>query len=117
MKINGKTAGNIFDQIRAMIQAGELVPGMVLPTLRDLAGELGINRNTIALAYKRLTDAGFVISRARNGTVVHEPIAAIDIEGSVPGLAIRDLANGNLAASVLPSVHQLVVHIRNTPGL
>lgn len=117
MKINGKTAGDLFDQIRAMIQSGELVPGTMLPTLRDLAGELGINRNTVALAYKRLTDAGFVISRGRNGTIVREPIAAIDIEGSAPGLAIRDLASGNPATSVLPAVSQLVVHIRNTPGL
>lgn len=117
MKINGKTAGDLFDQIRAMIQSGELVPGTMLPTLRDLAGELGINRNTVALAYKRLTDAGFVISRGRNGTIVREPIAAIDIEGSAPGLAIRDLASGNPATSVLPAVSKLVVHIRNTPGL
>ncbi|NIG18332.1 transcriptional regulator PtsJ [Pantoea sp. Al-1710] len=117
MKINGKTAGDIFDQIRAKIQSGELVPGTMLPTLRDLAGELGINRNTVALAYKRLTDAGFVLSRGRNGTIVREPIATIDIEGSAPGLAIRDLASGNPASSVLPSVNQLVTHIQNTPGL
>lgn len=117
MKINGKTAGDIFDQIRAMIQAGEIAPGTMLPTLRDLAAEQGINRNTVALAYKRLTDAGFVISRGRNGTVVRESIAAIDMEGSAPDLVLRDLASGNPSASVLPSVSQLAMHIRNTPGL
>ncbi|KJV48865.1 transcriptional regulator [Pantoea sp. BL1] len=117
MKINGKTAGDIFDQIRAMIQAGELAPGTVLPTLRELASELGINRNTVALAYKRLTDAGFVISRGRNGTIVREPIAAIDIEGSAPDLVLRDLASGNPSASVLPPVSQLATYIENTPGL
>ncbi|HGE8343400.1 transcriptional regulator PtsJ [Citrobacter sp. CK196] len=117
MKICGKTAGDIFDQTRAMIQAGELAPGTMLPTLRELAGELGINRNTVALAYKRLTDAGFVISRGRNGTIVRESIAAIDIEGSAPDLVLRDLASGNPSASVLPSVSQLALHIRNPPGL
>ncbi|HAU5564283.1 TPA: transcriptional regulator PtsJ [Serratia fonticola] len=117
MKINGKTAGEIFDQIRGMIQAGELAPGTMLPTLRELAGELGINRNTVALAYKRLTDAGFVISRGRNGTVVRESIATIDIEGSAPDMVLRDLASGNPSASVLPSVSQLAVYIRNPPGL
>lgn len=117
MNINGKTAGDIFDQIRAMIQAGELAPGTMLPTLRELAGELGINRNTVALAYKRLTDAGFVVSKGRNGTIVREPIAAIDTEGSAPDLVLRDLASGNPSASVLPSVSQLAVYIQNTPRL
>lgn len=100
-----------------MIQAGELAPGTLLPTLRELAGELGINRNTVALAYKRLTDAGFVISRGRNGTLVRESITATDIEGSAPDLVLRDLASGNPSVSVLPSVSQLAAHIRKTPGL
>ncbi|ABP62818.1 transcriptional regulator PtsJ [Enterobacter sp. 638] len=117
MNINGKTAGDIFEQIRAMIQAGELVPGMMLPTLRELAGELGINRNTVALAYKRLTDAGFVISRGRNGTIVREHIMLTDIEGSASNLVLRDLASGNPAVTLLPSMSQLAVHIQNTPGL
>ena len=117
MKINGKTAGDIFDQIRAMIQAGELAPGSLLPTLRELATELGVNRNTVALAYKRLTDAGFVLSKGRNGTVVRESISPCDIEGSTPNLVLRDLASGNPAASVLPQLSQLAVHIRSTPRL
>lgn len=117
MNINGKTAGDIFEQIRAMIQAGELVAGMMLPTLRELASELGINRNTVALAYKRLTDAGFLISRGRNGTIVRDPTMLTDIEGSAPDLVLRDLASGNPAVSILPSVSLLAVHIQSTPSL
>ncbi len=117
MKIDGKTAGEIFDQIRAKIQSGELLPGTLLPTLRELAGELSINRNTVALAYKRLTDAGFVLSRGRNGTVVREAIATNDIEGSAQDVVLRDLASGNPAATVLPAVNELAEHIRSTPRL
>jgi len=117
MKIRGKTAGEIFDHIRAMIQSGEVAPGTLLPTLRELAAELGVNRNTVALAYKRLTDAGFVLSKGRNGTLVRAPIAPTDIEGSTPNLVLRDLASGNPAAAVLPQVSQLAAWIRTTPKL
>lgn len=33
----GKTASDIFDHIRQLIQSGELQPGEVLPPVRELA--------------------------------------------------------------------------------
>lgn len=117
MKLTGKTAAEIFDQIRAQIQSGDLQPGTLLPALRELSAELGVNRNTAALAYKRLTDAGFVVSRGRNGTVVRDTTPVIDIEGRAPGKVLRDLASGNPAAFLLPSVTQLAAYVQGTPGL
>ena len=41
MTIEGKTAAEIFDSVRAQAQAGALAPGMSLPPVRELAAALG----------------------------------------------------------------------------
>lgn len=63
-----------YEQVRAQlarqVQAGELVPGTRLPTVRRLAGDLGLAVNTVARAYRELERDGLVTTRGRNGTVV-----------------------------------------------
>ncbi len=75
MKIQGKTAAEIFDCVRALLQSGQLRPGQALPPVRDLAVELDINRNTVAAAYKRLSAAGIAVTQGRLGTIIREPPA------------------------------------------
>ncbi|MGA8841746.1 MAG: GntR family transcriptional regulator, partial [Candidatus Aquilonibacter sp.] len=41
----------IFEQIRAAIERGTLAPDAPLPTVRQLAGDLGVAPNTVARAY------------------------------------------------------------------
>lgn len=64
----------LFDQLRtAVIDAvrdGSLAPGTRLPTVRDLAGRLGLAVNTVARAYRELETAGIVETRGRQGTFV-----------------------------------------------
>lgn len=117
MKINGKTAGEIFDSIRSLVHARELTPGMLLPSVRELANELGVNRNTVALAYKRLTDAGFALSQGRNGTIIRDAVSDVELEGSTAGLTLKDLASGNPSPDVLPKLQDLVTFIRSSPSL
>ena len=38
--------------------AGELRPGQVLPPMRELAEQLGVNPNTVAAAYRTLRERG-----------------------------------------------------------
>lgn len=57
-------------QLAAQVRAGELTPGTRLPTVRRLAGDLGLAVNTVARAYRELEAAGLVETRGRNGTVV-----------------------------------------------
>ncbi|STT47268.1 transcriptional regulator of pyridoxine metabolism [Klebsiella pneumoniae] len=52
----GKTASEIFDNIRHLVQSGGLQPGEVLPPVRELASQLAVNRNTVAAAYKTAGD-------------------------------------------------------------
>jgi GntR family transcriptional regulator len=50
----------LADQIRYAAASGALEPGEPLPSLRPLAEELRINRNTIAKAYAELESQGIV---------------------------------------------------------
>lgn len=56
--------------IRQAIAAGELAPGDPLPTVRQLAVDLGINLNTVARAYRQLEVEGLVTPVRGRGTVV-----------------------------------------------
>jgi len=56
--------------IEARIAAGRLRSGDRLPTTRELAASLGLNRGTIQTAYRRLSDRGLVEGRVGSGTVV-----------------------------------------------
>jgi GntR family transcriptional regulator len=68
-----------FEQIRAqiasLIAVGHLADGTRLPTVRALAGDLGVATGTVARAYKELEAHGLVESRRRLGTVVTSPAA------------------------------------------
>jgi DNA-binding transcriptional MocR family regulator len=60
----------IADQIREAVAAGRLQPGARLPTIRGLAEQLGLNRDTVAAAYERLTADGTAESTVGRGTFV-----------------------------------------------
>ncbi len=69
----------VADQIRLRIASGELGPATPLPSVRQLAGNLGVNLNTIARAYRLLEREGFLVIRDRAGVVVAAPAGHIDI--------------------------------------
>jgi DNA-binding transcriptional regulator YhcF (GntR family) len=64
----------LFDQLRTLVidavRAGTLPAGARLPTVRELAGQLGLAVNTVARAYRELEMAGVVETRGRFGTFV-----------------------------------------------
>ena len=60
-------------QIASAIEGGKLRPAAQLPTVRRLAGDLGIAVNTVARAYRELELAGLVETRGRHGTFVAGP--------------------------------------------
>jgi GntR family transcriptional regulator len=63
----------IARQVRGLIAAGDLRPGSPLPSVRTLAGDLGVNLNTVARAYRRLEADGFVEILDRSGARVAPP--------------------------------------------
>ena len=60
----------IVTQIHDAVRSGRLKPGAPLPTVRQLAGDLEVNRNTVARAYKLLEDQGVILTAGRKGTFV-----------------------------------------------
>jgi GntR family transcriptional regulator len=60
----------IVDGIKALIARNELREGVMLPSIRQVAGDLGINLNTVATAYRQLQDEGFVTVRHGAGAVI-----------------------------------------------
>ncbi len=60
----------LVTQLRSLIAAGTLATGNELPTVRQLANDLGINQNTVARAYRELTDSGLLASARGRGTIV-----------------------------------------------
>ena len=64
----------LFDQLRIQIidgiRQGRLAPGTRLPTVRELAGKVGLAVNTVARAYRELESAGVLETRGRYGTFV-----------------------------------------------
>ena len=63
-------ATQIATQIAAGIDAGEVGPGAPLPTIRALAGDLGVAPGTVARAYAELERDGWVVTQGRRGTSV-----------------------------------------------
>lgn len=104
MGIAGRTAAEIFDSIRTRTQMGQLTPGQELPTVRDLATTLGVNRNTVSMAYKRLVAAGIAVTQGRLGTVIREQPIPGEQEGLLPGSPLADLGGGNPNPAWLPDV-------------
>lgn len=67
----------VAHQIRDLVASGALQPGTPLPAVRRLAGDLGVNLNTVARAYRLLEAEGFLVIRSRAGAVVAAPAAGI----------------------------------------
>jgi GntR family transcriptional regulator len=97
----------IVRQIQDRVASGELEPGTALPTVRQLAGDLQLNRNTVARAYKQLEDRGVILTAGRKGTFVRdnasrevERIKSNRAERSVRHLVATLLGEGRSRAEI-----------------
>src|ERR1044071_7373218 len=57
----------VVEQVKAAAASGALQPGEALPSIRPLAEQLHVNRNTIAKAYAELESQGVIESAAGKG--------------------------------------------------
>ena len=60
----------VADGIKELIARGELEEGTLLPPVRQLAADLGINLNTIATAYRELQKNGLIFIKPGSGSIV-----------------------------------------------
>jgi DNA-binding transcriptional regulator YhcF (GntR family) len=78
----------IADAVVRGIAEGSLVAGTRLPTVRQLAGDLGVATNTVAKAYRQLESEGHVATLGRNGTVVQAPASRDDADDELWAAAV-----------------------------
>ncbi|HEV8689693.1 MAG TPA: PLP-dependent aminotransferase family protein, partial [Ideonella sp.] len=65
-------ADQIESRLRALIGNAQLPAGTRLPSIRQLAAQLGVSPNTVVTAYDRLVAAGLIDSRGTAGFFVNE---------------------------------------------
>src|SRR4051794_36753742 len=72
LRVDPASAVPVDEQLRTqivnMVTAGTMTPGAQLPTIRQLASDLGLAKGTIAKTYDELLRDGVVISDGRRGT-------------------------------------------------
>src|SRR5216684_5522796 len=80
-QINFKSGMPIYlqlaDQIKAAAASGALRPGEALPSIRPLAEELRVNRNTVAKAYTELESLGVIKTLPGRGCFLNENLSAL----------------------------------------
>jgi DNA-binding transcriptional regulator YhcF (GntR family) len=64
----------VVEQVRTLIALRAVRPGDKLPSVRELAAQVRINRNTAAKAYQLLEAAGVLETRAGQGTFVADGV-------------------------------------------
>jgi len=98
--VEDRSPRGIAATIARLVHTGDLLPGDRLPTVRQLAGALGVSPATVGSAWQTLASAGLVISRGRAGTSVlpgpagrlppryrdlaDVPAARLDLAGGTP---------------------------------
>ena len=74
--INYKDGRPFYEQVkedlRRLVVSGVLRPGDKLPSVRELAGQLAINPNTIQRAYRELEAEGYIVSVPGKGSFAAE---------------------------------------------
>ena len=83
----------IYQQLRnqmvVAIAAGQLAPGERLPTVRDLAEELGVNMMTVSKAYQLLRQEGYITTDRRSGATVAPRQGGGPSRDTLEGLRLR----------------------------
>ncbi|BAC74711.1 GntR family transcriptional regulator [Streptomyces avermitilis] len=105
-RIEGRRAAEIAASVERAVGSGELEPGQLLPPMRELALDLGVNPNTVAAAYRTLRERGVIETSGRRGSRVRPKPATTgreDIRVEVPA-GVRDVADGNPDPALLPGL-------------
>jgi DNA-binding transcriptional regulator YhcF (GntR family) len=91
----------IVDSLRALLVGGAFAPGGRLPTVREMAIDLGVNHNTVAEAYRLLAGEGWLeLKRHHGATVIRRPAQRAgparqeDFVQRLRELAARAIADG-----------------------
>ncbi|PTU72341.1 PLP-dependent aminotransferase family protein [Chromobacterium haemolyticum] len=74
----------VYQRFIQAISQGSLTPGQRVPSIRALASELQVSRNTVELAYELLIGEGYLEARGQAGTVVSPRLAEVRMQQPRP---------------------------------
>lgn len=81
----------IVEQVKSLVATGKLAPGTRLPSVRQLASDLGINVNTVVAAYRVLAAEDVVLLRHGSRAVVHPRLTRFPVPAPADLERIRDM--------------------------
>ncbi|MDA8021180.1 MAG: GntR family transcriptional regulator [Thermoanaerobaculia bacterium] len=76
----------LIEQVKRAVQSGALRPGDPLPSIRQLANDLDVNKKTVAKAYRLLERDSVLQTKGYRGTFVHPDAEAncqVDLSASI----------------------------------
>ena len=80
----------IIEAVKKRTVQGVYRAGDSLPSVREMAGEMGVNPNTISRAYMELEREGFITTRRGQGSSIAKSAKRIDSERRKLAQAARD---------------------------
>jgi DNA-binding transcriptional MocR family regulator len=104
--VDDRSARGIAAAVSRLVTAGHLPSGTRLPTVRDVARELGVSPTTVSEAWSSLGRAGAIETRGRSGTFVAgptKPLRYAQLGGPLTGVT-NDLSTGVPDHDLLPSL-------------
>src|SRR5262245_26391183 len=115
--VDDRSARGIAAAVSRLVTAGTLPAGARLPTVRDVARELGISPTTVSEAWRSLARAGAIQTRGRSGTFVAGPSLprqrlryaqlggrVSELQAGPAGELVRDYSTGVPDYDLLPSL-------------
>ena len=109
----------LYWQLAYQVDTGRLHPGARLPTVRELGAVLRVNPNTVRAVYRRLAEAGYVVSRHGAGTRVAARPPVRRTTGALDGLVaelLRTAARAGYSADEVAAAVYAVATERRRPG-
>ena len=107
--------------LRAILLAGQFRPGNQLPSVRQLATDLGVHHNTVAGAYRQLAEEGWLdLRRGRGATVIERsapaptPRAEAEFRQRLEEVVVKALAEGVPEGGVVRELTALIAKLE--PG-
>ncbi|MBP0623109.1 aminotransferase class I/II-fold pyridoxal phosphate-dependent enzyme [Cupriavidus consociatus] len=117
--VGGRKAEDLFRTIERAVYDNKLAAGEQLPTVRALAESLGINKNTVATAYRMLIESGVIVTAGRRGTVVAKRHLNASVPIAPPSITVSGVVaahDGNPDPTFLPTRDEILDAFATTPS-
>ncbi|MGX6603557.1 aminotransferase-like domain-containing protein [Micromonosporaceae bacterium Da 78-11] len=114
--VDDRSARGIAAAVSRLVTAGRLPAGARLPTVRDVARELGVSPTTVSEAWQSLSRAGAIRTRGRSGSFVTAPVPPrrnwrYSQLGGPTAPVSRDLSTGVPDHDLLPELTEALKRI------